>query len=168
MKRTIKPSVVLKQNPSLTDYLIEFIDLIPTPSVIGGVWALKLHGLIVRDTQDLDIIIYNPQEVFIDKLKKLLEDGAAEEGSIFNPKGNNRHRSYKITRNGLTIDFLLEFDKLHPLTLLTLPKILDLGYVGYVLSDLSVQSIAEVIAAKKLYHRDKDLKDFEDFKRDNF
>lgn len=146
----------------IKNYLREFEDILEVwrlkdhNMVIGGVWALKLHGLVTRPPEDLDIIVYQPAHEFIDFIQ--VEKGM-HEGSIPQDRQGNNWRSYKLTRHGLTINFIMEFEKEKPDYLLTY----------YFRARLwEVQTIDIVIEAKKSYNREKDLKDFEDFKRDNF
>lgn len=143
----------------ITNYLKEFNDiLIPYHNhmVVGGIWALRLHGLRVRDTADLDMIVYNPTDSLLEKLANEVLDET--DSSVFDPPGSRR-RSYKLTRNGYTMDFLIEFEGDMPGNLLAIPYSDRLW---------PVQRINLVIDAKKKYGREKDLKDFLDFKRDNF
>ena len=125
---------------------------------IGGLWALRLHGLAVRDAQDLDIIVYGPVQEFIDFL---VQQNTNEFGSQPNTEDRegNKWRSWKIHRNGLTVDFLLEFDEQPPEDCL----------VYYFKGRLwRVQGIDTVIDKKAQYGRDKDVIDFKNFKKDNF
>ena len=144
---------------NVTDYLEEFIDLlIPIHPwcVIGGIHALKLHGLNVRDTEDFDVAVYTPPDSVLHLIREAAE--ASEEGSI--PDfDNSPRRSFKITRNGLTIDFLIEYNELLPSNLLT---------YQYSSRAWPVQNIGVVIAAKAKYNREKDQQDFQQLKEQNF
>lgn len=144
---------------NLTDHLKEFNDiLIPWHRhfVIGGIWSLRLHGLIVRDTADLDMIVYNPSEDLLDTLMAAVKD-ETDEYPLDTP--NARRRSFKIMRNGMTMDFLVEY---------TEPMSDDLLVFQYSDRLWPVQDIQKVIEAKKRYNREKDLNDFINFKQDNF
>lgn len=118
--------------------------------VIGGMSALRVHGLSVRETPDLDIVIYSPSDEQIDILKEIVEDETG--GSIKDPE-DNRRRSYKLTRDGLTIDFLLEFNVPPP------DKLLEMSC--FLCGFWRVQRIDTIIEAKKRYNREKDIQDFE-------
>lgn len=124
--------------------------------VIGGLWALRLHGLKTRKPNDLDIIVYQPSDEFFEELQK--KRGMIP-GSIPVDQDGNNWRSYKLQESGLTIDFIMEWKKEMPANLLL---------VNYRNFFWRVQSVDEVIKAKIDYGREKDLKDLEDFKRDNF
>ncbi len=119
--------------------------------VIGGSWALRLHGLILeKEPNDVDIVIYRPtpeQLTFLDSISmeqdEIRDDDHYEE------------RSYKFTRNGFTIDFLLETER-------ELPEII----LSYNLH-LYVNSIEEILRARSRYMRDKDILDTDSLKKLN-
>jgi hypothetical protein len=130
--------------------------------VIGGITALNMHGLNMhREAVDFDIIIYNPtssQEEYLEHLieKEQAIDNHDEEGVSY--------RSYKVTIEDKTIDFLMERD-------LQLPK--DLLQFQHGEIKLYVQSIQGVISAKESYfngfkHREKDIEDCKLLKENNF
>lgn len=116
--------------------------------VIGGIYALKLHGL--------DMVVYDPPVTLI---KSLQDDQLQERGDYDSDIGDSRRKSFKLTRDGLTIDFLMEYDELKPNNLLTLLHSDRLW---------PVQSIKFVIEAKRKYGRDKDEHDLVQFAIDNF
>lgn len=125
--------------------------------VIGGVFALRLHGLNVRDTNDLDIICYKPTQAFVDFLvKENTTDNGSQPATELD---GEKWRSWKISRGGMTIDFILEYDEEPSVKLLTYK------WKGI---DWPVQDISTIIEAKKSYNRPKDLADLKNFKRDNF
>lgn len=145
----------------VTDYLREFIDiLLPIHSgnmVIGGIWALKLHGLKVRDTNDLDIILYSPSESTMQSIwDAVMADDPEDYPQDF---PNSPRRSFKVERNGLTLDFLIERDQIAPLDLLCVPYSDRLW---------GVQRIDVIMDAKRKYGRDKDHEDFVKFGEENF
>jgi hypothetical protein len=147
---------------SIKDYLREFDDIFQRWKdsdmimVIGGIWALKLHGLIVRDSEDLDIIVYNPEHAFIDFLQ---EESGLRAGSIPVDHTGENWRSWKVKRNKFTIDFIMEWNES--------PAQRLLGFQNRGVF-WQVQGISTVIEKKKMYDREKDLKDFDDFKEQNF
>jgi hypothetical protein len=134
--------------------------------VIGGMQALTLHGLnFSRETQDLDLIIYNPtpnQSIALQALK------------IFQVTRENMQVSYgeiqksnKFRKDNLFIDILIEVGQK--------PE----GLLNHINGEmqLPVQSVKNVIAAKASYKyegvggfyvREKDLLDFIDLKNSNF
>lgn len=147
---------------TLKKYLKTFDDVLQQwrgeDMAIGGIWALKLHGLNVRNTEDLDIIVYSPSQKFIDFL---VEENTTDHGSQPNTEDELgfKWRSYKIHRDGLTIDFILEHDEERS------DDVLAYYFKGKL---WPVQSIDTIIEKKKKYNRPKDLQDFKAFKRDNF
>ena len=141
--------------------------------VIGGIEALRIHGLTVRESNDLDVIIYQPnlrQKQVINNLSIFEQD---------KPKNNNQgtyQRSFKFKKNDLFIDILFEEDKPMPEDLL-----LYRYKLVHPIKIFSIQSIQNVIDAKRNYHNDfhtsegikqysriKDMKDFQDLKNHNF
>lgn len=161
MKEALKES-------TLDDYFRSFSTLLgnlnDTNVVIGGMWALKIHGLnILREINDLDIVVYRPtpeQSVIIDTLKAI-------QGSRRGQPYHNQ-RSVKVERDGFVLDILIE-DKHTPDNLLL-----------YQYNDwyFKVQNIKEVIDAKRSYSyqdetrggyiREKDVRDIFDLKQANF
>ena len=123
---------------------------------IGGLWALRLHGLNVREPEDLDMIVYDPSDEF---LAFLLTEKGMEPGSTPVGLDGEKWRSYKVKRNGKYLNFILEWDEAYPNNLLAYE------WKGHL---WAVQDIGIINSAKKMYNPEKDLKDFEDFKRDNF
>lgn len=141
------------------NFINKFADiLIPCHQymVIGGIYALKLHGLETRDTADLDMVVYDPPVTLI---KSLQDDQLQERGDYDSDIGDSRRKSFKLTRDALTIDFLMEYDEMKPNNLLTLLHSDRLW---------PVQSIKVVIDAKRKYGRDKDEHDLVQFAIDNF
>ena len=141
------------------DYLNKFADiLIPYHQhmVIGGIYALKLHGLETRGTADLDMVVYNPSASFIERLQK---EQLEERDDYDSDVGDSRRRSFKLEREGCTIDFLMEYDTEKPERLLCLEWSDRLW---------PVQGIKTVIEAKRRYGRDKDERDLVQFAIDNF
>ena len=130
----------------------ELIDLICCEDnhVLGGSLALKLHGLNFREAQDLDIVIYNPTEKQLQIFETLKPFERKNKDEFYT------QRSYKYLKSGLAINFLLEFDTDMPLNLLTHS------------SGWRINSIKEIINAKKNYCRTKDLLDLLDLKNKNF
>lgn len=141
------------------NYLNKFSDIVipyHQHMVIGGIYALKLHGLETRDTADLDMVVYDPPVTLI---KSLQDDQLQERGDYDSDIGDSRRKSFKLTRDALTIDFLMEYDEMKPNNLLTLLHSDRLW---------PVQSIKVVIDAKRKYGRDKDEHDLVQFAIDNF
>lgn len=133
--------------------------------VLGGLNALVSHGLIVgRGCQDLDIILYNPSDRQIDLIRGTSYNGQqiTREESEY-PEKEEKRRSYKFGKDGLTIDILLEYSVEKPNGLLFYPY-RNNGMPYF----FEVQSVSGVIDAKRKYARAKDHKDFENFKRQNF
>jgi hypothetical protein len=123
---------------------------------IGGIFALKLHGLKVRDTNELDIIVYNPN---IDLIDQLQVASGLHAGSIPEDQEGNKWRGWKIEKGGLTIDFIMEWDEKISEDLLT---------IHWGVTPIKIQSVHTVLSKKKSYDRPKDHKDFEQFIIDNF
>lgn len=130
----------------------------PMTFVIGGIWALKLHGLVTRDSNDLDIIVYRPTNDFLHFLQSQKGIESRRGSQLESPIGE-QWRSWKLTKDGLTIDFIMEHEEDVPENLLSY-HFKDTAY--------QVQSIEMVIEKKKIYNREKDHTDFENFKQDNF
>ena len=126
--------------------------------VIGGIWALRLHGLITRQPNDLDIIIYDPIIEFEEYLESLIKDKIAKDGQEDDEE--EPYRSYKIEKDEHEIDFLLERN-------IDIPNnLLRYDYKGII---YYVQSIFEVFKAKTKYgEREKDINDCIKLKKDNF
>lgn len=129
------------------------------PMVIGGIWALKLHGVEVRDSLDLDIIVYNPTSDFTVYLQSLPGIELGRGSHLEDPHTGENWRSWKLTKNKLTVDFITEWEENEPE-----------GLLSFEFKDRvwKVQGVSTVIEKKKIYNREKDKKDFEDLKRDNF
>lgn len=132
--------------------------LLDTNLAIAGMHSLELHGLNTgRETSDLDIVIFKPTKLQMSALKSLeffrvLHTGKADYGI-------DDAVSVKFTKDGLTIDFLLETDKDTPADLL----LFEMEGTTY-----KVQSVANTIAAKASFLSDTDkskcrLKDAKDF-----
>lgn len=151
---------------SLKEYLQIFApllnELMDTNIVIGGIHALRAHGLTTRDTGDLDVIIYNPTERQLEIIRnRTWEMEVVEREDEYEERPGEKRRSFKFGVDRQTvIDFLMEYDTPMPENLLLVP-----GQGG----DLYfVQSIEEVIKAKARYGREKDLEDFKQLKEKNF
>lgn len=122
-----------------------------TDIAIGGMVALALHGLAVRRTGDVDIIVYQPAPNVINSILELSGDQEGSRGEI----DGDLKRSFKVTRLDLTIDFLIEDEKE------ILPSLLSFH-------GIPVQSIEVVLDAKRQYGRPKDKKDLEILIEKNF
>lgn len=110
--------------------------------VIGGTQALLCHGLLFREPDDLDMIIFNPS----DRQMQVFENLKSFE--VENPVDDIYTQiSFKYKKNGLVINFLLAKDT-------DLPENLLIESNGW-----KVNSIANIIEAKKIYNRKKDLQD---------
>ncbi len=120
---------------------------------IGGSYALRLHGLEVRTSNELDLIVYPSSEEVINYI---LDVTKGDQGSPQREIGGDRRRSYKIERNGLTVDFLLEEELEMEQDLLIAQGL------------VKVQSIKVILDAKRSYGRDKDKKDFDNMIKNNF
>ncbi len=118
--------------------------------VIGGIHALKLHGLnIEREPGDCDIVVYAPHIEQEEFLESLVNNGKADDS-------DEPYRSYKLIKDGLTLDFLVEREKCLPHDLL-------------MYENLRVQSVRGVIEAKSEYKgREKDIEDCKNLKHLNF
>lgn len=135
--------------------------------IIGGIWALKLHGLIVsRETNDLDLVIYNPTPKQLQVLKALkffeYHGSSSDEYNISRIAEEDR-RSFKFKKNDLIIDILLDYDR----------DFNPNNYLSY--KDFNIQSIEKVMEAKRKYRandqkyvREKDVIDFLTLKNENF
>lgn len=123
---------------------------------IGGMAALRIHGLSTRESSDLDIVIYKPLDVQLEYLKKHVTPD--EHGSIPDDKPDSPRRSFKIVREGLTADFLMEYDEEIPRGLL-----MTRSFAGSTI--VKVQRIDVILAAKRKYNREKDRADFEMLKK---
>lgn len=138
--------------------------------VIGGTNALLIHGLVMsRQPGDLDLVIFNPtekQKTVLKYMKPLCDAGE----SGYNGADELR-KSYKFTINDMVINILIENTNVSS----------DLLIFKFDGRDYKVQSIKEVIDAKRSYHiknknpdnlihyvRDKDVRDFIDLKNSNF
>lgn len=131
--------------------------------VIGGSHALLLHGLdIGRDTDDFDVVIYEPT---MDQLKYLADKIHTGEMKESIEESSDNTRSCKVECNGATIDFLIERNTCMPA---------DLLLVHHSGITLFVQSVYRVIDAKRSYtnedgmFRQKDVDDCKLLKNANF
>jgi hypothetical protein len=140
----------------MNEYLKEFLKwftkdvnhLIADNIVIGGTFALLLHGLNYRDATDLDLIIYNPSIKQKNGLKQLTDT------STVNAYGNEV-RSYKIEHRSYILNFVICVDPM-PESLLTVHT--------EAFGHMKVQSIREVLKFKRRYGRDKDFEDIQRIK----
>jgi hypothetical protein len=120
--------------------------------VISGAVALLAHGLQFRKPSDLDISIYIPtgdQKQILDALSCLAENSKEY---CFDK------RVYRFVKNGWHADIVIEKEG-YPRGLLTYEFCGDI---------FKIQSIDNVIAAKRKYNREKDWKDLAALKHDNF
>lgn len=187
-----------RPNASLNDYIEEFGQMLVTlqhandkPNVIiGGKWALWLHGLNMSEPPaDLDIIIYNAnpkQKRIFDSLRKedQVKDRPRRAVMDTDYEGGTTVKVIKLeSNNGLLVDIIKEED-IHP------DGIESLLTMKFGSLTIPIQSIRRVIEAKasysfghsgtelpkeggeplklQKYMRAKDLIDFLDLKNLNF
>lgn len=145
--------------------------------VIGGSQALKIHGLeIGRDSQDLDIIIYEPTAKQYETLKAfdVFSDRTSLSNMDYEVDENSPRRSFKFRLNGREIDILIEHT---PCPKEVLYYMMEVSAMHSLM--IKVQSINKVIAAKRSYRlrrdeglgqysRTKDFLDFQNLKNLNF
>lgn len=126
--------------------------------VIGGMHALRLHGLVMhREPSDLDIVVYQPTKEQLQYLAALCDRAEVKED-------DENYRSYKVESNGFVVDFLLETGENMP------SNLLGFSHLGF---QFFVQSVEGVISAKRCYNnadfqREKDITDCESLKANNF
>lgn len=146
---------------SLHRYLKTFWPLIhrimDTNTMIGGTFALWLHGLrMASHPDDLDLIIYYTTE----DQKKVLRSISFFDQTPDKYKNTEENRSFKFYKDGKVLNIVCAVpedtdDKIR----------LGLYYEG---DFIKVQNIESVIHAKKKYARAKDLQHFIDLKNLNF
>jgi hypothetical protein len=162
-------------------------NIIDNNMVIAGTLALKLHGLnFSRESGDLDIVLYQPTKKQIDILTILSTFQVENPFKPIDEYSNNDQnkllekgiqKTIKFMKNGLYIDFILEYNKPFPFV--------DLLQYKYVTKDLNIhyfniQNILLNIMAKNsyilengrdqlsIYRREKDMKDLIILKNENF
>lgn len=127
--------------------------------ILGGKWALKLHGLNVGSLEksDIDLIVYNPSREQLELLDVL---------RIAMPYKNQHLKISKYARRSFSIyckltilDFLVDRSP-QPENLLTFKFSKSLT--------LPIQSIDKIIDARKTYGRPKDFKNSQFIKNNNF
>lgn len=149
---------------SLQSYLKIFwpllLRLMDTNLVIGGSFALMIHGLKMRSNpEDLDIILYFPTEYQKKYLEAMRFFDQTPEGKEY--KDVDNRRSYKFYKDGKQLNLVCWSPKEKEDNL----PLLSFYYEG---CNIKVQSIGTVIEAKKFYSREKDLQHFLDLKNLNF
>lgn len=126
--------------------------------VISGATAIKAHGLILnREPSDLDIAVYQPTEEqweHILKGEKAMTAGPYPEQRVF-----------KFENEGFHMDIVVEHSETPDGLLMAwfIPQ--SEGDGGWL---FKIQSIENCIAAKRMYNREKDWRDFQDLKNSNF
>ena len=126
--------------------------------VIGGTAALNLHGLVTKELQELDIIVYDPDQATLNKIEEMSH--GEEEGSPQTVVNGELRRSYKVIRRNLTFDFIIANDDNYEQE-----SVLKVRIGMY---NFSVQSIKIILDAKRSYDREKDKEDFLRMIKDNF
>ena len=142
--------------------------------VLGGTHAMILHGLKTpRIPGDMDIIIYSPTEKQLETLE-VLRDLMVDKEELFNEYNRISFKFEKKIDNVVhtevyTLDILLEFMPF-PENLLIYESEIDDTKVRVEESSIRVrvQSIENIIKAKSIYGRVKDLTDFINLKNLNF
>jgi hypothetical protein len=119
--------------------------------VVCGSNVLLAHGLnFSREPGDLDVAIYTPTEDQAEKIAVLKE---------FSKPGKSNPNIMKFEREGLELDLLVHPDRVVPD---------DLLYYEHNGTYYKVQSVDNLVEAKRGYKRDKDYEDFSDLKDRNF
>lgn len=151
--------------------------------VITGSQVLIVHGLdIGRQCEDLDIVLYDPSQEQLDYIEFLDQSEKPEDGkaaSTSSPTtvidGKTVSSILKINRGGEQLNILVESGEL-PIDCLWYQSANyeDERHFGFI----RVQSIARITLAKKSYTyesttkgryvRDKDVRDFQYIKNNNF
>lgn len=142
------------------------LNILKATPVIGGSWALRLHGLnIEREPGDVDIILYSPTSQQISILRDNAKDLYTSEEEFLD---NDVRRSYKFAKGGFLLNVLIEPDTPEP------PNLLNVTFNE---TRYLVQSITNIVAAKgsytfikdgKLHSRMKDVSDLAFMKNNNF
>jgi diphthamide synthase (EF-2-diphthine--ammonia ligase) len=121
--------------------------------VLSGAVAIKMHGLYLsRHAADLDVSIYLPtdvQKMALELLSTLAVNGTEYCGT---------KRVYRFVKGDLCMDLLIESESV-PGGLLE---------YNYKTEHFKVQSVENIIIAKRKYNREKDWRDFADLKNQNF
>jgi hypothetical protein len=120
---------------------------------IGGSLLLKVHGLNFRKSDDIDVIIYKPNDKQKERLKILKEFRITNHPSDYFDSDN-----FKIEKNDLIMNIMSVDEE---------PSEYSLKY-KFKNRYFNVVGIDEIIAAKKSYSRKKDLTDFINLKNLNF
>lgn len=130
---------------------------------IGGLHALRLHGLKTRDPEDFDLIVYNPDENQLAWVRQHDFTGEQipkeEDDDYDEPDNGDKRRSYKFSKSEMVLNVLMEFQ--HPFE----ENLLLFEHNGI---QYQVQSISSVIDAKRRYGRDKDIEDINQLAIFNF
>jgi hypothetical protein len=122
---------------------------------IGGSLALKLHGLnFSRPPGDLDVIITNPTKDQKEYLKALKFFDLYNDEERYPNHTNYKFKKDTLILNILVVDYYIDSPY----------------YLEYMFDNkyYSIIDIKEIIQAKKVYKRKKDIEDFLLLKNENF
>jgi len=123
--------------------------------VISGATAIKAHGLILnREPSDLDVAVYQPTD---EQLEIILKGEKAMTAGPY-----PEQRVFKFYHDGQSMDIVVEYEETPP------GLLYHAHYYGDEVLFFKIQSIENCVAAKRMYNREKDWRDFQDLKNSNF
>ena len=164
----LTPEQILKRFEPLINNLWEDQNL-----RIGGGTALRLHGLVFRKSNDVDIIVHRPTQRQRDIVKAL---EVFDEVVNYNTNKEDRH-AWKFTKDGATLDIIFE-EKTKDINADEFNQKPEL-HINILGRWFPVQPVKRIIDAKASYiihdnntrderARKKDMVDFLNLKNDNF